>query len=47
MLVRNMLSRFAHRDAAKHAGEINTAELPKLVDDAAYALYKAGQADKA
>jgi len=47
VLVRNMLSRFAHRDAAKHAGEINTAELPKLVDDAAYALYKAGQADKA
>jgi len=47
VLVKNMLSRFAHRDAAKHAGEINTADLPKLVDDAAQALGKAGQADKA
>ena len=37
----------AHRDAAKHAGEISTADLPKLVDDAAQALGKAGQADKA
>lgn len=46
VLVKNMLSRFAHRDAAKHAGEINTSELPKLVDDAAKALGKAGQADK-
>jgi hypothetical protein len=47
VLVKNILSRFAHRDAAKHAGEINTADLPKLVDDAAQALGKAGQADKA
>lgn len=47
VLVRNVLSRFAHRDAAKHAGEINTADLPKLVDDATKALGKAGQADKA
>lgn len=47
VLVKNMLSRFAHRDAAKHAGEINTADLPKIVDDAAQALGKAGQADKA
>lgn len=47
VLVKNMLSRFAHRDAAKHAGDINTRELPKLVDDAAQALGKAGQADKA
>lgn len=46
VLVKNMLSRFAHRDAAKHAGEINTSELPKLVDEAAKALGKAGQADK-
>lgn len=46
VLVKNMLSRFAHRDAAKHAGEINTKELPKLVDDAAQALGKAAQADK-
>ena len=47
VLVKNMLSRFAHRDAAKHAGEINTADLPKLVDDAAQALGKAGEADRA
>jgi hypothetical protein len=47
VLVKNVLSRFAHRDAAKHAGEINTADLPKLVDDATKALSKAGQADKA
>lgn len=47
VLVKNVLSRFAHRDAAKHAGEIDTADLPKLVDDATKALDKAGQADKA
>lgn len=47
VLVKNVLSRFAHRDAAKHAGEINTKDLPKLVGDAAQALGKAGQADKA
>lgn len=38
VLVKNVLSRFAHRDAAKHAGEINTAELPDLVKEAAKAL---------
>lgn len=42
VLVRNVLSRFAHRDAAKHAGEINAADLPKLVDEAAKALGKTG-----
>lgn len=47
VLVKNVLSRFANRDAAKHAGEINTADLPKLVDDATKALSNAGQADKA
>lgn len=47
VLVKNVLSRFAHRDAAKHAGEINTRDLPKLVNDAAQALGKAGQPDKA
>lgn len=38
VLVRNVLSRFANRDAAKHAGEVNAAELPRLVDDATKAL---------
>lgn len=47
VFVKNVLSRFAHRDAAKHAGEINTADLPKLVDEAAQALGKTGQAGKA
>lgn len=47
VLVRNVLSRFAHRDAAKHAGEASTADLPKLVDDAAQALGKARQMDSA
>lgn len=46
VFVKNVLSRFAHRDAAKHAGEINTNDLPKLVDEAAQALGKAGKADK-
>lgn len=47
VFVKNVLSRFAHRDAAKHAGEVRSTDLPKLVDDAARALGKAGQADKA
>ncbi|MEU5871931.1 hypothetical protein AB0A73_10260 [Glycomyces sp. NPDC047369] len=38
VLVKNILSRFAHRDAAKHAGEINTAELPGLISEATQAL---------
>ncbi|SNU00871.1 hypothetical protein SAMN06298212_10489 [Ruaniaceae bacterium KH17] len=38
VLVKNVLSRFAHRDAAKHAGEIDTTELPSLVEDATKAL---------
>jgi len=42
VLVRNVLSRFAHRDAAKHAAEVNTAELPSLVDSVTKAL-KGGQ----
>lgn len=47
VLVRNVLSRFAHRDAARHAGEINTAELPGLVREAAQALKGAeGEAPK-
>ncbi|WP_257479146.1 hypothetical protein [Acidipropionibacterium jensenii] len=40
VLVKNVLSRFAHRDAAKHATEVNTADLPKLVEDATKALGK-------
>lgn len=38
VLVRNVLSRFAHRDAAKHAGEVNTTELPGLIKEATEAL---------
>ncbi|GAB3174020.1 hypothetical protein GCM10027059_45650 [Myceligenerans halotolerans] len=38
VLVKNVLSRFAHRDAAKHSGDINTAELPDLVKEATKAL---------
>lgn len=38
VLVKNVLSRFSHRDAAKHAGDINSAELSELVNDATKAL---------
>lgn len=45
VLVKNVLSRFAHRDAAKHASDINTAELPDLVKEAAKALNLPAAAD--
>lgn len=38
VLVKNVLSRFSHRDAAKHASDTNTVELSKLVEDATAAL---------
>ncbi len=38
VLVKNVLSRFSHRDAAKHAGDANSAELSELVRDASKAL---------
>lgn len=38
VLVRNVLSRFANRDAAKHAAEVNIADLPAQVDEATKAL---------
>jgi len=38
VLVKNVLSRFAHRDAAKHAGDVNTADLAGLVEEATKAL---------
>lgn len=38
VLVKNVISRFSHRDAAKNAGDINTAELSDLVKDATKAL---------
>ena len=38
VLVRNVLSRFAHRDATKHAADVNVTELPGLVEDATKAL---------
>lgn len=40
VLVKNVLSRFSHRDAAKHAGDVDAAQLPDLVKDAAKALGK-------
>ncbi|TRW44121.1 hypothetical protein [Georgenia yuyongxinii] len=46
VLVKNVLSRFAHRDAAKHASDINTAELPELVNEAARALALTDGADR-
>lgn len=44
VLVRNVLSRFAHRDAAKHAGGVDVAELPHLVEEATNALKNAREA---
>ncbi|KQZ24828.1 hypothetical protein [Microbacterium sp. Root553] len=38
VLVKNVLSRFSHRDAAKHSSEVKTEELPGLVKEAANAL---------
>lgn len=38
VLVKNVLSRFSHRDAAKHAGDVDAAQLPDLVKDATKAL---------
>ena len=38
VLVKNVLSRFSHRDAAKHAGEVKTEELSGLVREATSAL---------
>lgn len=38
VLVKNVLSRFSHRDAVKNAGDINTTELSGLVSDATKAL---------
>jgi hypothetical protein len=43
VLVKNVLSRFSHRDASKHGAEVNTAELPGLVKEAAEALKVTGQ----
>lgn len=40
VLVKNVLSRFAHRDAAKHAGDVGSAQLPDLVTEAAKSLGK-------
>lgn len=40
VLVKNVLSRFSHRDAAKHAGDVDSAQLPDIVKDATKALGK-------
>lgn len=40
VLVKNVLSRFSHRDAAKHASEVDSAQLTDLVKDATEALGK-------
>lgn len=42
VLVKNVLSRFSHRDASKHGAEVNTSELPGLVKEAAEALRISG-----
>lgn len=42
VLVKNVLSRFSHRDAAKHAGDVNVVELTGLVQDATKALGSQG-----
>ena len=44
VLVKNVLSRFSHRDASKHGAEVKTAELPGLVKEAAEALKVAADA---
>lgn len=44
VLVKNVLSRFSHRDASKHGAEVKPAELPGLVKDAAEALRITGEA---
>lgn len=38
VLVKNVLSRFAHRDAAKHATDVNIDELPDLIKEATQLL---------
>lgn len=43
VLVKNVLSRFSHRDAAKHAGDVNSTELSELVNDATKALKLPGE----
>jgi|SRR5690625_328445 len=40
VLVKNVLSRFSHRDAAKYAGDVDAAQLSNLVKDATEALGK-------
>ncbi|MDQ0729185.1 hypothetical protein [Microbacterium sp. W4I20] len=44
VLVKNVLSRFSHRDASKHGAEVKPAELPGLVKEAAEALKITGDA---
>ncbi|WP_394252013.1 hypothetical protein [Arthrobacter pityocampae] len=44
VLVKNVLSRFSHRDASKHGAEVSTTELPGLVKEAAEALKITGDA---
>jgi hypothetical protein len=44
VLVKNVLSRFSHRDASKHGTEVKTSELPGLVKQATEALKIAGDA---
>lgn len=43
VLVKNVLSRFSHRDASRHAAEVNTAELPSLIKEATKALNLGGE----
>lgn len=42
VLVKNVLSRFAHRDAAKHSTDVNFDELPRLIEEATKLLRGGG-----
>lgn len=44
VLVKNVLSRFSHRDAARYAGDVDSAQLSDLVKDALEALGKSEEA---
>lgn len=46
VLVKNVLSRFSHRDAARHSGDLNTENLPDLVKETAKALNLEGGSAK-
>ncbi|ROR97674.1 hypothetical protein EDD28_2278 [Salana multivorans] len=46
VLVKNVLSRFANRDAAKHAADVTSLDLSKVVEESAKALGKASGVER-